>query len=185
MFWPPSRRAARHFVTRIVPRIRAQRPDVRFLVGGWQAERYLREYVRDSDIEILDSFPDPAQAFARLSVLVYAPPVGTGMKVKVLEAMAYGVPAVVNGEGFEGLDADPDPPVHLAHSDEEISQHVLNLLADTHARERAIADGRRCIERSFSPQVVTQALVQLFGSRRDRRHGGAAALVDRSSGNGG
>jgi len=162
MFWPPSRRAARHFVTRIVPRIRAQRPDVRFLVGGWQAERYLRDLVHESDIDILDSFPSPAQAFARLSVVVYAPPVGTGMKVKVLEAMAYGVPVVVNSEGFEGLDVDPDPPVRVANSDEDIAEHVLDLVADHNARARFTEEARRCIDRSFSPRVVTEAMIGLF-----------------------
>jgi glycosyltransferase involved in cell wall biosynthesis len=133
---------------------------VRFLVGGWQARRFLSDVVRDDDIDLLDNFAHPAAAFARLSVLVYAPPVGTGMKVKVLEAMAYGVPAVVNREGFEGLDADPQPPVRVAQSDDEIVRHVVELLHNRHAREQAVEEGRRCIARSFSPLVVTQALVE-------------------------
>ncbi len=175
MFWPPSRRAAKHFVEHLVPRIRAAQPGVRFLVGGWKSERYLRQFVRDSDIEILDSFPSPAEAFARLSVLVYAPPVGTGMKVKVLEAMAYGVPAVVNSEGFEGLEADPNPPVRRASSDDEIVDQVIELLRDPAARRRAAEEGRRCVERSFSPEVITRALSRLFQDSDDRRIGSRAA----------
>lgn len=165
MFWPPSRRAAMHFVTRLVPRIRALRPDVRFLVGGWRAEQYLRPVVRDSDVEILDSFSHPAQAFARLSVLVYAPPVGTGMKVKVLEAMAYGVPTVVNEEGFEGLEVDPNAPVRRATSDDEIVAQILDLLQDVEARRYIAQEGRRCIERSFSPLVVAKALRRVLEER--------------------
>jgi glycosyltransferase involved in cell wall biosynthesis len=160
MFWAPSRLAARHFVEVLVPRIRAEAGGVRFLVGGWQARRFLSDVVRDDDIDLLDNFAHPAAAFARLSVLVYAPPVGTGMKVKVLEAMAYGVPAVVNREGFEGLDVDPQPPVRLALTNDEIVHHVVDVLHDRRAREQAIDDGRRCIARSFSPLVVTQALVE-------------------------
>lgn len=171
MFWPPSRRAARHFVERIVPRLRAAQPGVHFLVGGWQAGRYLGDCAREGDVEVLDSFASPADAFARLSVLVYAPPVGTGMKVKVLEAMAYGVPAVVNAEGFEGLDADPSPGVRLAHSDDEIVARALEILADPQARRVAAEHGRDCIERSFSPAVVTRAVYDLLKGNGTRNGG--------------
>lgn len=158
MFWAPSRRAAAHFLERLAPMIRRALPGTRFVVGGWQARRHLGGLVRDDDVELLDSFVDPADAFRRLTVLLYAPPVGTGMKVKVLEAMAYGVPAVVNGEGFEGLDADPDPPVRRGDSDETLVGHVLALLTDPAARQRAAQAGRRCVERTFSPEPVAGAL---------------------------
>ncbi|MCK6553709.1 glycosyltransferase [Candidatus Binatia bacterium] len=163
MFWAPSRNAARHFVERLAPRIRAAVPGVRFVVGGWQAQRFVGPFVRDADVEILDSFPDPRAAFARLSVLLYAPPVGTGMKVKVLEAMAFGVPCVVNSEGFEGLDADPDPAVRLGDTDDDLVAHTVELLRDPAMHRRTAEAGRACIERSFSPGVVAGKMVEVLG----------------------
>jgi glycosyltransferase involved in cell wall biosynthesis len=159
MFWEPSRAAAIHFMTQIVPRLREKRPDTGFLVAGWKAQTYLSAPAHQAGVEIIDSFPHPREIFQRLSVLVYAPPVGTGMKVKVLEAMAYGVPVVVNAEGFEGLDADPEPAVHSANSDDEIVDAVLELLGDPAKRRHAIEGGRACLVRSFSPEVAVSALV--------------------------
>jgi len=86
-------------------------------------------------------------------VLVYAPPIGTGMKVKILEAMAFGVPVVTNEEGFEGLEADSNPGVRLARTDEEIVEPVVDLLADAVARQRLIEDGLACLARTFSPRL--------------------------------
>lgn len=160
MFWAPSRAAAIHFIKNIAPPLRGRFPGIRFLVGGWRAREFLGPHIKHPDIDLLNNFPDPREAFARLSVLVYAPPVGTGMKVKVLESMAYGVPAVVNDEGFEGLDVDPSPPVSLARSDDEIVDAVAALLTDVTARERVIEEGRRCLARSFSPMVVTESLAR-------------------------
>lgn len=162
MFWPPSRRSALHFLEKIAPKLRLTCPRVRFVVGGWNAQKYLASQIRHDDVELLDSFKDPRDAFARLSVLVYAPPVGTGMKVKVLEAMAYGVPAVVNDEGFEGLEYDTRPPIRLARSDEEIIENVTELLKSVPARRAAAAEGHECIRRSFSPAVVTHSLNQFL-----------------------
>jgi glycosyltransferase involved in cell wall biosynthesis len=162
MFWWPSRLAAKHFLERIAPRLKAACPSVRLLVGGWRAREVLGPYIRDNDVTVLDNFADPREAFSRLSVLVYAPPVGTGMKIKVLEAMAYGVPVVANSEGYEGLEADPAPPVRLAQTDDEIVDSTLELLRDAGVRRRAILEGMECVRRSFSPEPVTRALASFL-----------------------
>jgi glycosyltransferase involved in cell wall biosynthesis len=159
MFWEPSRAAAIHFMTQIVPRLRKRRPDTNFLVAGWRAQCYLSVLAREAEVELIENFPHPRDVFQRLSVLIYAPPEGTGMKVKVLESMAYGVPVVVNEAGYEGLEADPEPGVRLVSSDNEIVEAVLELLADPAKRSRAVEGGRACLARSFSPEVTTQALV--------------------------
>jgi glycosyltransferase involved in cell wall biosynthesis len=158
MFWEPSRAAATHFIVDLVPRLRRRLPDLRFLVAGWQAERYLGATAKEAGVEVMGDFLDPREVFQRLSALVYAPPVGTGMKVKVLEAMAYGVPAVVNSEGFEGLEADSSPPVCLADSDDAIVESVLDLVGNREKRKAVAEEGRRCLARSFSPPIIAEAL---------------------------
>jgi glycosyltransferase involved in cell wall biosynthesis len=158
MFWEPSRAAATHFIVDLVPRLRRRVPDLRFLVAGWQAERYLGAMAKEAGVEVMGDFLDPREVFQRLSVLVYAPPVGTGMKVKVLEAMAYGVPAVVNSEGFEGLEADSSPPVCLADSDETLIESVLDRVGDMGKRIAVAEEGRRCLARSFAPPIIAEAL---------------------------
>jgi polysaccharide biosynthesis protein PslH len=158
MFWAPSRRAAITFLGEIAPRVRAAVKGVSFIVGGWRAREFLADHVKDSDVLLLDSFPAPRDAFTRLSVMVYMPPIGTGMKVKVLEAMAYGVPVVTNEDGCEGLDADPDAPVLRASSNEEAAELVVELLRDEARRRRIAREGRACVERTFSPKPVTKQL---------------------------
>jgi polysaccharide biosynthesis protein PslH len=163
MFWPPSRRAAERFLSEVAPGLRKSVPGVRFVVGGWRAKEFLGGLVRDGDVELLDSFPDPREAFSRLSVLVYAPPVGTGMKVKVLEAMAYGVPAVVNEEGFEGLDVAPEGAVERANTTPEIVDAVTGLLRDPGRRKRCAEAARIALETVFSPVTVGDALFEMLG----------------------
>lgn len=164
MFWEPSRAAARRFIERIVPRIRALHGQVRFVVAGWEAERYWSLHATRAGVELIDGFVNPSDVFSRLTVLVNAPPVGTGMKVKMLEAMAFGVPAVTNAEGAEGLDWDPAAPMIRAESDEAIAESVVTLLEDGALRQRLADEGPRCIERSFSPGVVAPKLVAELSS---------------------
>jgi glycosyltransferase involved in cell wall biosynthesis len=159
MFWGPSRAAARRFVTRLVPLIQQRVPHARFLVAGWDAARYLREEAAAAQVDLIDSFRDPRAIFEQLTVLVNAPPVGTGMKVKVLEAMAYGVPVVANGDGAEGLEWDRQAPVRRADHDEEIAEAVVRILEDADQHAQLALAGRDCLARSFSPEPVAARLV--------------------------
>ena len=53
--------------------------------------------------------------------MVYAPSRGSGMKVKVMEAMAYGVPVVTTWEGVEGIDYENGRDCWVAESDEDLA----------------------------------------------------------------
>lgn len=159
MFWEPSRGAAQRFIKRIVPRIRREMPDARFVVAGWDATRYLEVDAAEAGVELVDDFPDARAAFSRLSVMVNVPPVGTGMKVKVLESMAYGVPVVANEDGAEGLDWIDRPPICQAEDDDQIATAAMRLAGDSQERGRLAAAGRACVEQAFSPTVVASRLV--------------------------
>ena len=93
-------------------------------------------------------------------MLVNVPPVGTGMKVKVLEAMAYGVPVVANDDGAEGLDWTDRPPVCRANDDDEIATAAMRLAGDPQECRRLAAAGRACVEQAFSPAAVASHLVK-------------------------
>jgi glycosyltransferase involved in cell wall biosynthesis len=164
MFWPPSRAAARVFIEQTVPRLRSRQPELKFLVAGWQSRRYLGDIAAAAGVELIENFRNPRDIFARLSVLVYTPPAGTGMKVKVLEAMAFGVPVVVNENGLEGLEAEAASGVRLAASHDETCEAVLEFLEDGLRRRTAITAGRMCLERSFSPEVVVPVLLERFAN---------------------
>jgi glycosyltransferase involved in cell wall biosynthesis len=162
MFWQPSRAAARHFIEQIVPRLKVARPDLKYLVAGWHARRYLSSIADRGGVELIEDFEHPREIFERLSVMVYTPPAGTGMKVKVLEAMAYGVPVVTNEHGAEGLEADPAPGIWLTASDAETCDAVLELLCDATKRRSAVEYGHAAIARTFSPEAVAPQIIRCF-----------------------
>ena len=55
------------------------------------------------DVSIEENVPDIRPYFERSSVFLYPPARGSGMKIKVLEAMAFGMPLVTTEHGAEGM----------------------------------------------------------------------------------
>ncbi|HWW54001.1 MAG TPA: glycosyltransferase family 4 protein, partial [Acidimicrobiales bacterium] len=162
MNWYPSRSAAVRVLERLWPAIVAAMPDAQLLVAGWNADRYLGHYFPLPGARLVGAVEHPEDFFGRVSVLLYPPPRGSGMKIKVLEALAYGVPVVTNAEGAEGLDVVDHTPVSIAETDEALVGETLALLSDQGLRDRLRQAGRRTVEEQFSPEPAVDRLLEAY-----------------------
>jgi glycosyltransferase involved in cell wall biosynthesis len=161
MNWYPSRAAAER-VLRLWPLIRARVPDATLLVGGWGSEHYLGRFFPLDGAELVGPVEHPEDFFGRVAVLLYPPPRGTGMKIKVLEALAYGVPVISNAEGFEGLRDEDGRDVIRAERDDEIVHRAVEVLRDPCRRMSLRSAGRDLIERDHNPTRVTDQLIAAY-----------------------
>lgn len=161
MNWYPSRSAAER-VLRLWPAIRAAVPDATLVVGGWNSERYLGGYFPLAGAELVGTVAHPEDFFGRIAVLVYPPPRGSGMKIKVLEALAYGVPVISNAEGCEGLGAEDGCQVIRAESDDDIVREASALLRDPKRRRSLRSAGRELIGREHSPSCIVDELLGAY-----------------------
>lgn len=162
MGWYPSRSAAVRLVTKIWPEVRRRMPDAQLLVGGRSAPRYLGGLFPAPGAQLVDPIDHPRDFFSRIGVLVYPPAGGSGMKMKVLEAMAYGVPVISNGYGLEGLDYENGREAVLASSDEEFVARTVELLRDSERRRAIGRAGRSLLESRYAPEAAIDRLVDSY-----------------------
>jgi len=162
MGWGPSRAAAERLLGRLWPRIQAEVPEARLEVVGWSARRVLAEYVDLPGVTIAEDVPRIEPYLERAALLLYAPGRGSGVKVKVLEALASGVPVVTNREGAEGLEGVEDGVnLGLADDDAGLVARAVTLLRDPARRDAQRAQGRALIERR-TPAAAIERLEQVY-----------------------
>jgi glycosyltransferase involved in cell wall biosynthesis len=162
MHWPPSRSAAERLLGRIWPLVKARAPEARLLVAGWNARRYLARFAALPGVTIEENLASPSDFFSRASVLAYAPGRGSGMKIKVLESMAYGVPVVTTSEGVEGMDVVPGEHALVAEDDDTIAAHVCRLLADRGARCAVRGAARALVEGRYTATPVMARMLDVY-----------------------
>ncbi len=162
MHWLPSRSAGERLLTRIWPSVRAEIPTAKLLVAGWNARRHLEQFARVPGVEILDSVAHPADFFSKIATLVYPLPHGSGMKVKVMESMAFGVPVVTTSQGVEGLSGTSGLHYMVSETDEEIAADTVRLLRSHGLRLNVREAGRKLIEESYSPSVVVNQMLDVY-----------------------
>jgi glycosyltransferase involved in cell wall biosynthesis len=162
MGWSPSYTAAVRLLGSLWPRIKERVPAARVQIVGWDARRMLGAFASLADVTIEENVPDTRPFFESSSVLLYAPGRGSGMKVKVLEALAWGVPVVTTSEGVEGLPAVDGAHAGIADDDAGLIERTVYLLNDFAAQNRQRRAGRELLETHCGPKPTVDAVEGIY-----------------------
>lgn len=148
MSWQPNRWGAEWFLTEVWPLVRARVPNARLLIGGAESEQL--QGVDASGVEALGRVPDLTTFYERLDVVAAPVRGGGGLKIKVLDASARGLPVVTTPEGIEGMNVGVPPSIGVADD----ASSFANELVDRLCRVGATVPDQRAI--SWYRSLVAQ-----------------------------
>jgi glycosyltransferase involved in cell wall biosynthesis len=168
MFWPPSHAAAHRLLTRLWPEIKAAVPNSILQIVGRDACKHFSDFAKPDEIEVIENVPDITPYFHQADAMVYAPSAGSGTKVKIQEAMLYGVPVVTNQAGIEGLNAVHGEHAMTGETDEELIRSVVDVLTNSELASSLAKQGRLLIERKCGPESVTDSLISIYQQMQSR-----------------
>ena len=157
--WPPTRSAIERLLERVWPGVLRLAPDARLVIAG-RGMGFLEGRDLGPGVELLGEVPSSRDFLRGLSLLVFPLERGSGMKVKVLESMASGVPVVTTAAGAEGVEANGG--VIVEAGDDELAAAVSRLVLDPAERRERGAAARSTFERLYSPEPATEPLLELY-----------------------
>lgn len=163
MYWPPNVDAVTWFLEAIYPRIRAAHPTVGFDVIGARPPWALRRRAAATPgVRVTGYVADPLPWLERAAALVVPLRAGAGMRVKILTALAHGVPVVTTRLGCEGIAAEPGRDLLVADSAEELAAATIRLLGNPALGEALARNGRRLVEAHYAYRPVYAMLRPLY-----------------------
>jgi len=170
MGWYPSRSAAERLLRKLWPQIKQEVPNAKIQIVGWNARQALSEFIGMQDVEIHENVPDILPYFRNTAVLLYAPGKGSGMKVKVLESFAMGVPVVTTSEGVEGIPAQDGIHAGIAEDDASIICRTVQLLNSVEEQNRQRHAARKLMEEHCSSARTLDRLEFVYNRRIQSLH---------------
>jgi O-antigen biosynthesis protein len=154
----PNVDAMLYFCREVMPLIWQSVPAATLRIVGDSPPDAVRDLASDR-IEVTGRVPD-VLPYLRSSCVSIAPlRYGGGMKGKIGEAMAAGLPVVTTSAGIEGFGLTPGENVLVAESSEAFSSAVVSLLRDPVAYEAVRRAGWQFIADRFSPEAVERKLL--------------------------
>jgi glycosyltransferase involved in cell wall biosynthesis len=165
MDWYPNRDAVEFFAFSILPRILRRLPGARFIVAGRNpTPEFRRRFAGIPSIEFTGAVPDMRPLIARAAVCVVPLRIGSGTRLKILEAAATAKPVVSTTIGVEGLDFARGSEILLADDPDSFASAVVDLLNDAQRRRLLGAAARRRVEQSYSIATLHAALREALGA---------------------
>jgi glycosyltransferase involved in cell wall biosynthesis len=157
--WQPNIDGLERFLTSVFPLIRDRVPEARFLLAGRGAPKNLEALARKTrGVEFLGAIDDPESLYRRGRVIVEATTSGGGTKLKILNAMARGLPVVASPEAAEGLDCTDGEHLLIARSDVLMAESVLRVLTDDELWQRLSAAGLALVREKYVAEVAFRPL---------------------------
>jgi glycosyltransferase involved in cell wall biosynthesis len=154
---PPNVDAVRYLVGEIVPLLRPKAPGcVAYLVGSKMPDEIMN--MRGPGVVPLGFVPVLADILHKLRCTVVPLRYGAGIKGKVLESFAHGLPCVMSEVAAEGLELPDDLAWLVARSPEEFADKIARVHEDEGFNRILSLSGLGYIEQRHGAGVVTEAL---------------------------
>ncbi len=158
----PNIEAVREFANHIFPLIQRESPQTSFHVVGAHPVVEISELASRPAIYLSANLPDLRPAVCSGHVYVCAIRYGTGMKGKILEAMAMGLPIVSYPEAVVGIDAVPGEHLLIARDREEFARQVLELLRHPSRGEHLVKAAGKLVRQKYSWEARARAYEELY-----------------------
>jgi glycosyltransferase involved in cell wall biosynthesis len=168
---PPNISAARWLALEIMPRVWRSEPRARLVLCGSRPARSVLELANDR-VLVTGAVPSVVPYLQQARVYANAVQHGGGTSLKVLEALASGVPLVSTAVGVRGFELTSPDDYLQAEDTESFVRQLVSCLASSEPRDAASERGRKLAERCswtklaarFS-EVVQHALDLNSGAR--------------------
>ena len=147
--WVHNVEGLRWFLDNVWPRVRQTLPQATFGILGKGIPKWLEEY-KDKGVVAEGYVVDLYERLHRSSVYVAPLFVGSGVRIKVLEALAAGLPVVATTVSAEGIDVFDEDGLFRCDDVESSVNQLITLLTNKELRERCFVHAREVMERSYT-----------------------------------
>ena len=160
---PPNADGVLWFLDHVFPHVQAALPSTTLtVVGQYVPSEILSRST--STVHVKGWLPEIRPLYDTARVAIAPLRFGAGVKGKVGEAMALGVPTVVTPLAAEGIPLKSGRDCLLAESAEDFATSVVRLLNDDHLWEMIRLGGYETVAQALSPQVLHQSVGQVLRS---------------------
>lgn len=150
-----------YFLDEIFPLIKEEMPDTKMYVVGGNPPARLKEYRSDSIV--ITGFVDDVRPYIdHASVFVVPLKMGSGTRLKVVEALSMQIPVVSTSIGCEGIEVEDGEHLLIRDDSRQFADAVIELFENRKLRDRLVGNGYEVVKQKYDWSVIGQTIEDAF-----------------------
>jgi GT2 family glycosyltransferase/glycosyltransferase involved in cell wall biosynthesis len=159
---PPNTDAVLWFAEAVFPRVRAQLPEVLFHIAGIDPPPQVQRLAQQAGVIVHGHVPDLLPLLEGSRVALAPLRYGAGVKGKINQAMAHGLPVVATTMAVEGMHLRDGVDVLVADTSEAFADAVVRLYGDATLWQTLATHGIDNVHRHFSLDAARATVRRVF-----------------------
>ena len=151
-----------NFSREVWPQIRDRLPALTFTIVGRDPAPEVRELAAMPGVEVTGTVDDVRPFYREAAAAVVPLKVGGGSRLKILEAMAAGVPVISTTLGAEGLNVQPGENILIADTNSDLIDAIRSLVEDEGLRQRLGGAGRTLVSNHYDWSTLGTNLFEVY-----------------------
>lgn len=153
--------AVHFFIYQIFPLIQLVVPDVSFTITG-STNGVEVSALKQKGVSFSGYVDDIIHFIRNYQICICPIRKGGGSRLKILEAMALGIPVVATSKGAEGLEVQHEQHLLIADTAEEFALQIIRLLKNPEFCTKLAENGRRLVEEKYNWEAVMPKFLEVI-----------------------
>jgi glycosyltransferase involved in cell wall biosynthesis len=161
--WRPNLNAIELLLDDVFPAVLQSEPAARLTIVGRHPPAWLRRRVESmAHVELHADVADVRPFLAQSALMVVPLRIGGGSRLKILEALASGLPVVSTRVGAEGLHLEAGRHLDVAETPGDLPTTLLHALRQPARAAAQAAEGRRCVLQRYDWNPLADRLEEIW-----------------------
>lgn len=163
MNWQPNIESVKWLISSIFPKIKHKIPDAKLIIAGSFMPTDL--IPPDSkDIEVIGFVDDLSSFIVNNGIMIAPLKSGSGVRIKILEAMNFGAPIISSSIGMEGIDAIDRKDFYCANNEDEFVESAVALYYSKQTRENIGQNAKILVEENYQTEIITKKIIEFINN---------------------
>lgn len=163
MNWEPNIKALDFILNSILPKLKMEFPDIILNIGG--SFNQPNHNTKDSSINFHGFVKDKNKFISESGILIAPIFSGSGIKIKVLEALSYGIPVIGSEKAFEGIPVKNETHAFIAKSKDDFINYCVKLFNNPNLRLEIGKKGQQFIKEHYNKQIICNQINEFISQQ--------------------
>lgn len=161
MDWMPNMEAVDWFLKDVWREVLKQQPTTKLILAGRGMPEKIKKMASEN-IQVIEDVKDSAEFYKRYDIMLVPLWSGSGLRIKLVEGVAYGKAIITTSIGAEGIPYSNTKDLIIADSAAEFTKAIVTLLTNQSQKQKLQIGARTLAQNCFDYKLIAGRLIAFY-----------------------